>query len=94
TAFEMIGFLSVITNCFLISISPQVEEYCAENNITSKNVLIWTVGVEHALLAIKIILAFSIPDIPQWVKLRIDRVEYQSLQALKHKISSDSTTGY
>ncbi|XP_072374530.1 anoctamin-10 isoform X1 [Scyliorhinus torazame] len=87
TAFEMIGFLSVITNCFLISISPQVEEYCAENNITSKNVLIWTVGVEHALLAIKIILAFSIPDIPQWVKLRIDRVEYQSLQALKHKLA-------
>ncbi|XP_067906029.1 anoctamin-10 [Heterodontus francisci] len=87
TAFEMIGFLSVITNCLLISISPQVEEYCAENNITSKDALIWTVGVEHALLAIKIILAFVIPDIPQWVKLRIDRVEYQSLQALKHKLA-------
>ncbi|XP_067853542.1 anoctamin-10 [Heptranchias perlo] len=86
TAFEMLGFLSVITNCLLISISPQVEEYCAENNLTSKNVLLWTVGVEHALLAIKIILAFVIPDIPQWVRLRIDRVEYQSLQALKHKL--------
>ncbi|XP_078400244.1 anoctamin-10 isoform X1 [Cetorhinus maximus] len=87
TAFELIGFLSVITNCFLISISPQVEEYCTENNIAPKNVLIWTVGVEHALLAIKVILAFVIPDIPQWVKLRIDRVEYQSLQALKHKLA-------
>uniref|UniRef100_UPI00398ED280 anoctamin-10 n=1 Tax=Pristiophorus japonicus TaxID=55135 RepID=UPI00398ED280 len=86
TAFEMIGFLSVITNCLLISISPQVEVYCAENNLTSKDVLIWTVGVEHVLLAIKIILAFVIPDIPQWVRLRIDRVEYQSLQALKHKL--------
>ncbi|XP_048461960.1 anoctamin-10-like [Rhincodon typus] len=87
TAFEMIGFLSVITNCFLISISPQVEEYCAENNITSKNALIWTVGIEHALLTIKIILAFIIPDVPQWVKLKIERVEYQSLQALKHKLA-------
>ncbi|XP_043563105.1 anoctamin-10 isoform X1 [Chiloscyllium plagiosum] len=110
TAFEMIGFLSVISNCFLISISPQVEGYCAENNITPKNVLIWTVGIEHALLAIKIILAFAIPDVPQWVKLRIERVEYQSLQALKHKLAeadkddsremavketlSDGTTGF
>ncbi|XP_072403619.1 anoctamin-10 isoform X4 [Chiloscyllium punctatum] len=110
TAFEIIGFLSVISNCFLISISPQVEGYCAENNITPKNVLIWTVGIEHALLAIKIILAFAIPDVPQWVKLRIERVEYQSLQALKHKLAeadkddsremaaketlSDGTTGF
>ncbi|XP_051884146.1 anoctamin-10 isoform X2 [Pristis pectinata] len=86
TAFETIGFLSVITNCLLISISPQVKEYCAENNVTSNSVLIWAIGVEHALLAIKIILAFVIPDIPQWVKLKIDRVEYQSLQALKHKL--------
>ncbi|XP_069757452.1 anoctamin-10-like [Narcine bancroftii] len=86
TAFEMIGFLSVITNCLLISISPQVKEYCAENNVTSNSILIWAIGVEHVLLAVKITLAFVIPDIPQWVKLRIDRVEYQSLQALKHKL--------
>ncbi|XP_055504547.1 anoctamin-10 isoform X4 [Leucoraja erinacea] len=86
TAFETIGYLSVITNCLLISISPQVQEYCAESDITSNSLLIWTIGVEHALLVIKITLAFAIPDIPAWVKLRIDRVEYQSLHALKHKL--------
>eukprot|EP00062_Callorhinchus_milii_P021473 gi/632978225/ref/XP_007905789.1/ PREDICTED: anoctamin-10-like [Callorhinchus milii] len=85
-AFEMLGFLSIITNCFLISISPQVVEYCTTHSLTSHRVWLWTVAVEHALIAIKVILALAIPDIPQWVRLKIDRVEYQSLQALKQKV--------
>ncbi|XP_059848638.1 anoctamin-10 isoform X1 [Hypanus sabinus] len=85
-AFETLGFVSVITNCLLISISPQVREYGTENNVTSNSVLIWAIGVEHVLLVIKVILAIAIPDVPQWVKLRMDRVEYRSLQALKNKL--------
>nr|XP_014353638.1 PREDICTED: anoctamin-10-like [Latimeria chalumnae] len=86
-AFEMLGFLSVVTNCFLIGIAPEVTEVSASHGVTSFQLLLFTIVVEHALLVLKTVIAFVIPDEPDWVKLKVAQIEYRSLNALKRKVA-------
>ncbi|XP_043937167.1 anoctamin-10-like isoform X2 [Protopterus annectens] len=46
TAFEMLGYFSVITNCFLICISPQVREFAKDYGITTGQLILYTAIVE------------------------------------------------
>ncbi|PIO30620.1 hypothetical protein AB205_0084810, partial [Aquarana catesbeiana] len=41
--------------------------------------------VNHALLALKCILAFVIPDQPYDIRIKLARLEFESLEALKEK---------
>ncbi|XP_048385780.1 anoctamin-10 [Stegostoma tigrinum] len=81
-AFETMGVISVMTNCALIGISPQVKSFFQEKSI---ELVLLIVGVEHVLLGLKFILAFAISDIPRDIRDKVARLEFESMEALKHK---------
>lgn len=41
---------------------------------------------QHLLLAFKFILSFLIPDVPRHIQIRLARLEFESLEALKKKV--------
>ncbi|XP_076469923.1 anoctamin-10-like isoform X2 [Babylonia areolata] len=81
-AFEVIGVISVITNCALIGMDPEVQKLLP-SDVTAVNMVIIFVIVEHCVLAIKAAVAYFIPDTPRWVQVNMARMEYQSKQALQ-----------
>ncbi|XP_059829207.1 anoctamin-10 isoform X2 [Hypanus sabinus] len=81
-AFETMGIISVMTNCALIGMSPQVKNLFQTNSI---ELVLLVVAVEHALLALKFILAFAISDIPSDIRTKVARMEFESMEALKRK---------
>ncbi|KAJ1101738.1 hypothetical protein NDU88_006803, partial [Pleurodeles waltl] len=81
-AFEAMGVISVVTNCALIGMSPQVNALFPDDK--TELVLI-VAAVEHALLAIKFVMAFVIPDKPYEIRMKLARLEFESLEALKQK---------
>ncbi|KAM6994678.1 anoctamin-10 isoform 2-T2 [Tautogolabrus adspersus] len=81
-AFEAMSVIAVVTNCSLIGMSPQVKAYFQGSD---QQLIFWTVAVEHALLAVKFILTFLIPDVPKHIQIQLARLEYESLEALKKR---------
>lgn len=81
-AFETMGVISVVTNCALIGMSPQVNALFPDNKT---ELILIVAAVEHALLAIKFVMAFVIPDKPHEIRLKLARLEFESLEALKKK---------
>uniref|UniRef100_A0A8C2Z468 Anoctamin n=1 Tax=Cyclopterus lumpus TaxID=8103 RepID=A0A8C2Z468_CYCLU len=82
-AFEAMSVIAVVTNCSLIGMSPQVKAYFPESDM---QLILWTVAVEHGLLAFKFILTFLIPDVPKHIQINLSRLEFESLEALKKKV--------
>nr|XP_044992799.1 anoctamin-10 [Jaculus jaculus]XP_044992800.1 anoctamin-10 [Jaculus jaculus] len=81
-AFETMSVISVVTNCALIGMSPQVNAIFPESKV---DLVLIVVAVEHALLALKFILAFAIPDKPRHIQRKLARLEFESLEALKQQ---------
>lgn len=42
--------------------------------------------LQHSLLALKFILTFVIPDVPKHIQIKLSRLEFESLEALKKKV--------
>ncbi|GAA6099537.1 anoctamin-10 isoform X1 [Tachysurus ichikawai] len=82
-AFETMSVIAVFTNCALIGLSPQVQAYFPE---ADTQLILTVVAVEHVLLAFKFILAFIIPDVPKPIRIKLDKLEFESLEALKKKL--------
>uniref|UniRef100_A0A8C5QW77 Anoctamin n=1 Tax=Leptobrachium leishanense TaxID=445787 RepID=A0A8C5QW77_9ANUR len=78
-AFEILGYISIITNCFLISVSPEVQAICKEYEVGPESFLLYMLGTEHLLIIIKLVVAFAIPDIPAWLQLKMAQLEYHAL---------------
>nr|XP_021381562.1 anoctamin-10 isoform X1 [Lonchura striata domestica] len=82
-AFETMSVISVVTNCVLIGMSPEVDALFPDSKID----LVLTVAlVEHLLLAIKFIMAFVIPDKPRDIQMKLAKLEFESLEALKQQV--------
>lgn len=81
-AFEAMSVISVVTNCALIGMSPQVNALLPESKM---ELILIVVAVEHAILALKFILAFAIPDKPRDIQVKLARLEFESLEALKQQ---------
>lgn len=45
-----------------------------------------SLSLQHALLALKFILAFAIPDKPRHIQQKLARLEFESLEALKQQV--------
>uniref|UniRef100_A0A3Q4GVZ8 Anoctamin n=1 Tax=Neolamprologus brichardi TaxID=32507 RepID=A0A3Q4GVZ8_NEOBR len=90
-AFEVLSFVSVISNCWLLLLSPRLQELCREGGLSSTNVLLLAVFGEHVLILIKFIMAALIPDEPDWIRKKRDQMEYTSMQALKEQVNAIST---
>ena len=84
-AFEIMGGIAVMTNCALLSLSPQLRSYAP--NMTAVEWLILFVIIEHFMLALKFALRQLIPDVPAWVKVSLACLEYRSRQALKNEVN-------
>ncbi|XP_007505303.2 anoctamin-10 isoform X1 [Monodelphis domestica] len=81
-AFETMSVISVVTNCALIGMSPQLNAVFPDSKI---DLILMVVAVEHALLALKFVLAFVIPDKPQEIQVKLAKLEFESLEALKQQ---------
>ncbi|XP_046361749.2 anoctamin-10-like isoform X1 [Haliotis rufescens] len=89
-AFEIIGVISVMTNCALIGMDPEVQKLMP-SNVTAVNIVLIFVAVEHLVLAVKAAVAFFIPDVPKWVELQVARQEYQLRQGMMKERMAAST---
>lgn len=81
-AFETMSIIAVMTNCALIGLSPQVNAYFPESET---QLILVVVAIEHVLLAFKFILAFVIPDVPKHIEVKLAKMEFDSLEALKKR---------
>uniref|UniRef100_A0A3Q3RR41 Anoctamin n=1 Tax=Mastacembelus armatus TaxID=205130 RepID=A0A3Q3RR41_9TELE len=84
-AFEAMSVIAVVTNFALIGLSPQVKTYFSDSET---HLILWTVAAEHGLMAFKFILTFLIPDIPKHIQIKLARLEFESLEALKKKVKT------
>uniref|UniRef100_A0A671LM32 Anoctamin n=1 Tax=Sinocyclocheilus anshuiensis TaxID=1608454 RepID=A0A671LM32_9TELE len=84
-AFETMSIIAVVTNCALIGLSPQVKAYFPESDT---QLILIVVAIEHVLLAFKFILAFVIPDVPKHIQVNLAKLEFDSLEALKKRVST------
>ncbi|KAM9307665.1 anoctamin-10 [Gastrophryne carolinensis] len=81
-AFETLGIIAVVTNCALLGMSPQVKEMLEGWQLDP---ILTVFALEHVLLALKCILSFVIPNQPNDIRIKLARLEYESLEALKEK---------
>ncbi|XP_044726729.1 anoctamin-10 isoform X2 [Chrysoperla carnea] len=87
-AFEVLGALSIVTNCGLIAINLKNKSHTKiEMNVQW---ILFFVFLEHLLLLIQYIIHLVIPDKPEWVRVALARRNYESKQALKHERASKS----
>lgn len=84
-AFEVLSFVSVVSNCWLLILSPRLRELCQEGGMSSTNFLLLAVLVEHVLILIKVVLSVLIPDEPDWIRKKKEHIEYTSMQALRQQ---------
>lgn len=91
-AFEVLSFVSVVSNCWLLLLSPRLQELFKEGGLSSTNILLLAVLVEHVLILIKVVLAVVIPDEPDWIRKRREHIEYTSMLALRQqKLQSEES---
>ncbi|XP_054475746.1 anoctamin-10 [Anoplopoma fimbria] len=84
-AFEVLSFVSVVSNCWLLLLSPWLQNLCQEGGLSSTNILLLAVLVEHVLILVKVVLAVLIPDEPDWVRKKKEHIEFTSMQALREQ---------
>ncbi|XP_053740591.1 anoctamin-10 isoform X5 [Synchiropus splendidus] len=84
-AFEVLSFVSVVSNCWLLILSPPLQAACRDSGLSGAQVLLLAVGVEHLLIIVKGILAVLIPDEPGWMKKKQDQLEFKSMEALRQQ---------
>ncbi|XP_070496668.1 anoctamin-10 isoform X4 [Chironomus tepperi] len=82
-AFEVLACLSIMSNCGILYLSPQVREIT--DGMSTELKLIIIVALEHFLLLLAWIIHKAIPDRPSWVRIALARNDYESKQALKRE---------
>ncbi|XP_058252824.1 anoctamin-10 [Hemibagrus wyckioides] len=91
-AFEVLSFLSVISNCWLLFLAPRIKAFTLDSGLSPSLVLIFFIMLEHVLIIVKMILAFIIPDEPDWVRIKRQQIEYCTMLALKEQKVKHSQT--
>lgn len=84
-AFEVLSFFSVVSNCWLLLLSPQLQELFQEGGLSGTNILLLAVFMEHVLILVKLVLVVVIPDEPDWIRKKREHIEYTSMQALRQQ---------
>lgn len=79
------GALSIMTNCGLLCLSPQMKR--AGPDLKPTEWILLFVFLEHFLLGLRYLLHIAIPDKPEWVRIALAKRNYESKQALKHEVS-------
>ncbi|GLV46184.1 Abnormal X segregation [Carabus blaptoides fortunei] len=82
-AFEIVGAMSIMTNCGLLALSPRMRARFQDLDAGTW-VLVFVV-LEHVLLGVRFVLHKGIADRPEWVRVEVARRIYESRQALKNE---------
>ncbi|XP_039279552.1 anoctamin-10 isoform X2 [Nilaparvata lugens] len=82
-AFQALCAMSVLTNCGLLCLQPSLRALAPDMSPVEWVLLF--VALEHVLLGTRQVLHYAIPDKPDWVRIQLARINYQSKQALKYK---------
>ena len=82
-AFEVLGYVSVVSNCALIAISAL--SYPGIKPGDSLETIILTVGIEHLIFALILIINFVVPDCSKEVRINLLRKHFNMKQLLKKK---------
>ncbi|XP_037040102.1 anoctamin-10 isoform X2 [Bradysia coprophila] len=83
-AFETLLVMSIITNCGLLYLQPEVS-YLAPNSLPQDVLMAFVVG-EHILLGVAWAINKAIPDRPWWVRVALAKADYESRQAMKREV--------
>lgn len=83
--FEIIGAMSIMTNCGLLCLSPELKRTAPE--VGPIEWVLFFVFLEHVLLGIRYLLHIMISDKPEWVRVALAKKNYESKQALKFEVS-------
>lgn len=83
-AFESLAVISIMTNCAVLYIAPQTEDW--RKSFGTENSLLVFVAVEHLLLGIVWMIHKLTPDKPPEVRMALARANYESQQALKREV--------
>ncbi|KAJ7322526.1 hypothetical protein JRQ81_018813 [Phrynocephalus forsythii] len=89
-AFQTMTVIAVATNCVLIGMSPQVNALFPESKV---ELVLIVVLAEHLALALKFLMSYVIADKPRDIQIKLARLEFESLEALKQqemKLSAES----
>ncbi|XP_029697164.1 LOW QUALITY PROTEIN: anoctamin-10 [Takifugu rubripes] len=84
-AFEVLSFVSVVSNCWLLLLSPRLQELLEGGGMSSTNIVLLAVLVEHLLILVKLLLRVLIPDEPDWIRKNREHIEFKSMQALREQ---------
>ncbi|KAK6469043.1 anoctamin-10 isoform X1 [Huso huso] len=80
-AFECLGTVAIVTNCALVWISPEFHSFFRD--YPSTHILIALVACEHLFLLLKSTVAFIIADVPEEIRMKLLKMEFQYRQARK-----------
>ncbi|XP_068168693.1 anoctamin-10 [Antennarius striatus] len=87
-AFEVLSYVSVISNCWLLMLSPRLQQLFQEHEMSNTSTLLLAVSVEHVLILVKLVMAALIPDEPGWIRKKRAHIEFTSMQALKQQTAT------
>jgi anoctamin-10 len=73
-AFSITSIISVMTNCTLLAMDKDVQDFAPESS--NRDWILLFVVIEHLFLAIRVVIDKSIPDVSKKVKLAMDRNDY------------------
>lgn len=90
-AFEIIGAMSIMTNCGLLWLSPQIRTIGKDMGMTDIEFAFTFVFLEHCLLGIRYVLHQAIPDKPEWVRVALARKNHIAKEALKKERAKKNT---
>lgn len=83
-AFEAMIVMSIITNCGLLYLQPEIRDSPRPKEL----IVLEFVIVEHILLAIAWALNKGIPDRPWWVRVALAKADFESRQAVKREVKN------
>uniref|UniRef100_A0A3Q2ZGS7 Anoctamin n=1 Tax=Hippocampus comes TaxID=109280 RepID=A0A3Q2ZGS7_HIPCM len=87
-AFEILSFVAVVSNCWLLTLSPQLQRMHHEGQMSNTDIVLMAILAEHVLIVVKVIVAALIPDEPEWVRKKRAHMQYTSMQALRQQVST------
>ncbi|XP_066260073.1 anoctamin-10 [Euwallacea similis] len=80
-SFEVLGALSILTNCGVLYLSPDIRKRFPD--LSDVELLVGFMCLEQVLLGVRYLINIAINDKPEWVKVALARKNYESKQALK-----------
>ncbi|KAF7266321.1 hypothetical protein GWI33_020349 [Rhynchophorus ferrugineus] len=87
-SFEVLGGLSILTNCGVLYLSPDTRRHFID--WSEIELLLLFMCLQQLLIGVRYVLHISISDKPEWVRVALAKKNYQLKQAMKFERSQMS----